>query len=199
MVEHLAAIEPDISLRWWWRPNTELKESEYWTYIDQVDTNMIPNECSCCSVSAECTNKQLFALSTYYFVIYFCARTKCVKLMHVWLKVNLVALNCKDLCESQKSAAERAERELDPSENTCSALPLCEWQVECFTYKQLKVNQHVLLLDALTLSCRLSHTSCSILAGPVTFPVDVVPLILLSHSSHAEDTVCSCLKCWTVM
>ncbi len=33
IVEHLAAEEPDISLRSWWRPKTELQESEYWTYI----------------------------------------------------------------------------------------------------------------------------------------------------------------------
>jgi len=28
IVEHSAAKEPDISLRSWWRPNTELKERE---------------------------------------------------------------------------------------------------------------------------------------------------------------------------
>ncbi len=44
-VEHLAAKEPDISLRDWWRPKTELKESEYLTYNRQVDRNMIPYEC----------------------------------------------------------------------------------------------------------------------------------------------------------
>lgn len=31
VVEHLAAKEPDISLRSWWSPNTELKERGYWT------------------------------------------------------------------------------------------------------------------------------------------------------------------------
>ncbi len=36
IVEHLSVKEPDISLRWWWRPKTELKEREYWTYIHQV-------------------------------------------------------------------------------------------------------------------------------------------------------------------
>lgn len=32
MVEYLAATEPDISLKSWSRPKTELN-SEYWTYI----------------------------------------------------------------------------------------------------------------------------------------------------------------------
>ena len=44
IVEHLAAKEPDISLRSWQRVKTELKESEYWTYIHQVDRNTTPNE-----------------------------------------------------------------------------------------------------------------------------------------------------------
>ncbi len=33
--EHLAAKEPNISLRSWKRPKTELKEREYWTFIRQ--------------------------------------------------------------------------------------------------------------------------------------------------------------------
>ena len=34
IVEHLAAKELDITLRSWWRPKTELEESEYWTKIN---------------------------------------------------------------------------------------------------------------------------------------------------------------------
>ncbi len=40
IVEHVAAKEPDIFLRGWWRPKKELKESEYWACI----RNMTPNE-----------------------------------------------------------------------------------------------------------------------------------------------------------
>ncbi len=31
IVEHLTAKEPDIFLRSWWRPKTELKAREFWT------------------------------------------------------------------------------------------------------------------------------------------------------------------------
>lgn len=44
MVEHLVAKEPDISLESWWRPKVEPKESEYWTYIPRVASNMTTNE-----------------------------------------------------------------------------------------------------------------------------------------------------------
>ena len=42
--ERLAAEEPDTSLRGWWRPKTELKESQIWTYFHQVDKNMVPKQ-----------------------------------------------------------------------------------------------------------------------------------------------------------
>lgn len=48
-----AAKEPDISLRSWWRPKTELKGREYY-YIHHILT---PNECF--SVFTECVINQL--------------------------------------------------------------------------------------------------------------------------------------------
>ena len=43
IMEHLATKEEEIPLRRWWRPKMELKESEYWTYSHNVDTNTTPN------------------------------------------------------------------------------------------------------------------------------------------------------------
>lgn len=37
-VEPVAAKEPDSACRSWWRAKTDQKESEYWTYIDQLTT-----------------------------------------------------------------------------------------------------------------------------------------------------------------
>ena len=37
------------SSRRWWRPKTELKESECWTYIRHMARHRTPNECQCCS------------------------------------------------------------------------------------------------------------------------------------------------------
>ncbi len=42
-MEHVAAEEPDIFLRGWWRPKTSQKESEYLTNIHQVSRNRAPN------------------------------------------------------------------------------------------------------------------------------------------------------------
>ena len=43
IVECFSAKEPFISLRSWWGPKTEVEESEYGIYIQQVDKNMAPN------------------------------------------------------------------------------------------------------------------------------------------------------------
>lgn len=51
-----------------------------------------------------------------------------------------------DLAEVEENAV---EGELDPLDNACSALLLCVQQSEQFTYKHLKVNEHVWLLGAL--------------------------------------------------
>ena len=40
------------------------KESEYWTYICQMDRNTTLNECLCHSVTAECVHMQSFANMT---------------------------------------------------------------------------------------------------------------------------------------
>ncbi len=45
IVEHLSAREPGIFLRRWWRPKTELQESEYWTSIHKVAGDTTLNEC----------------------------------------------------------------------------------------------------------------------------------------------------------
>ncbi len=60
LVEHLAAKETDISLRRWWRPNTELKEREYWTHIHQVTQTRLHMKDH---VAAGCGSKQLLALN----------------------------------------------------------------------------------------------------------------------------------------
>ncbi len=54
IAELLAAKEPDICLRSWCKSKTELKESEYWTFIHQVARNTTPKEYYCCTVSAGC-------------------------------------------------------------------------------------------------------------------------------------------------
>lgn len=46
-VEHLAAAEPDISLKSWSRPKQSLKETEFGIYSRQVAKNTTPNECRC--------------------------------------------------------------------------------------------------------------------------------------------------------
>lgn len=56
---HLAAIKRHIFLGSWLRPKTELKESEYWTYKQEI----IAND----TVSAGCVNKQLFDSYSYIF------------------------------------------------------------------------------------------------------------------------------------
>lgn len=43
MVEHLTGKESHISLSRWWRLNTELKDSEYSTYIHQLARNTNDN------------------------------------------------------------------------------------------------------------------------------------------------------------
>lgn len=45
----------------WWRPNIELKESEYWTCVNPVARKTAPNERYICSVAAGCVKQQLFA------------------------------------------------------------------------------------------------------------------------------------------
>ena len=66
ILEHFAAKEPDISLRIWQRAKQSCKETEYWTYIHQVEKNTTSNICQCCSISAGCVNRQLFS---YKFII----------------------------------------------------------------------------------------------------------------------------------
>ncbi len=88
-VERLAK-ETGISLRSWWRPKAELKESEYWAYIHQVTRNTTPNESLCWLISAGCINKQLFAIKfilKYYNMsdVGFTASLSCQKVL---LQVN---------------------------------------------------------------------------------------------------------------
>ena len=52
-VEKLAAKVLDMFLRRWWRPNLELKESEYWTYIH----HMTPNESYRCNFAHNINSK----------------------------------------------------------------------------------------------------------------------------------------------
>ena len=40
-VEKIAVIESDNVVRRWWRPNLELKESEYWTYISTLKVKIL--------------------------------------------------------------------------------------------------------------------------------------------------------------
>lgn len=70
---------------------------------------------------------------------------------------NVEILKVADLCEVEENAV---EGELDPLENACSALLLCVWQSEQFTYKNLKVNEHVWLLGKYVSHQVLHSCSC---------------------------------------
>lgn len=43
-------------------------ESEYQTCIYLLDTNKTPNKCLCCSTSAQCINKRLFAIISVFLI-----------------------------------------------------------------------------------------------------------------------------------
>ncbi len=48
IVEHLAAKEPDISFRIWWKAKQSYEQSEYWICIHQVARNTTPNNVAPC-------------------------------------------------------------------------------------------------------------------------------------------------------
>lgn len=70
------AEEPMISLRSWLQQKTDIKETEYWTYIQQGDTNTTWNELSWCSITAACVNRLFMYQCCVDSLVHFCQMGK---------------------------------------------------------------------------------------------------------------------------